>query len=57
MCKKAVEKVSRMLEFVPEYLKTQAMSEGVVEDEPGNLEFVSDNFKTQTGPRICSKPS
>ena len=44
MCKKAVEKVSWMLEFVPE-------------DEPDNLEFVSDNFKTQTGSRICSKPS
>ena len=57
MCKKAVEKVSRMLEFVPEHLKTRTMSEGAVEDEPDNLEFVSDNFKTQTGPRICSKLS
>ena len=45
MCKKAVEKVSRMLEYVPDHLKTQTMCEKAVEDEPDNLEFVPDNLR------------
>ena len=51
MCKKALEKVSRMLEYVPDHLKTQAMCEKAVEDEPDNVEFVPDNLR----PKRCVK--
>ena len=51
MCKEAIEKVPRMLECVPDHLKTQAMCENAVEDEPDNLEFAPDNLR----PKQCVK--
>ena len=39
--------VSQMLKYVPDHLKTQAMCESAVEDEPESLEFIPDNLKTK----------
>ena len=47
MCKEAVEDDPEALQFVPDNLKTQRMSDEAVEDDPSSLEFVPDWFVTQ----------
>ena len=47
MCERAIEDESRLLEYIPNYFKTQEMCERVFENYSYNLKFVPDHVKTQ----------
>ena len=47
VCDKAIHKEANLLEFVPDYLKTQEMCEEAVHNGPYLFESVPDGFNTQ----------
>ena len=47
MCTKSIEVNSWQLHYVPDHIKTQALRNNAVEEEPSSLKHVPDYFVTQ----------